>query len=146
MPWTPTFVTSWRATSWKSRWNSSRRWVTTWPNFTVLAGPQAGLGKYFLERFTLKHNWASQVGLVVKNLTANAGDMRLGFNPWVGKVPWRRAWQPTPVFLPGQFHGQRSLAGYSLCGCKESDTTERLTHTHTHKYLIITVSLLTNVH
>ena len=35
------------------------------------------------------------------------------FNPWVGKIPWRRAWQPTPVFLPGESHGQRSLAGYS---------------------------------
>ena len=38
---------------------------------------------------------------------------RLGFNPWVGKIPWRRAWQPTPVFLPGESHGQRSLVGYS---------------------------------
>ena len=36
-----------------------------------------------------------------------------GFDPWVGKIPWRRAWQPTPVFLPGESHGQRSLAGYS---------------------------------
>ena len=49
---------------------------------------------------------------------------RPGFNPWVGKIPWRRDWQPTPVFLPGEFHGQRSLVGYSLGGCKESDTTE----------------------
>ena len=40
---------------------------------------------------------------------------RPGFNPWVGKIPWRRKWQPTPVFLPGESHGQRSLAGYSLC-------------------------------
>ena len=38
---------------------------------------------------------------------------RPGFDPWVGKIPWRRAWQPTPIFLPGEFHGQRSLAGYS---------------------------------
>ena len=45
-------------------------------------------------------------------------------NPWLGKIPWRRAWQPTPVFLPGQSHGQRSLAGYSPRGHKESDTTE----------------------
>ena len=45
------------------------------------------MGQYFLERFTLKDNWASQMGLVVKNLTADAGDMRLGFNPWVGKDP-----------------------------------------------------------
>ena len=42
---------------------------------------------------------------------------------------WRRQWQPTPVFLLGESHGQRSLVGYSPWGCKESDTTERLTHT-----------------
>ena len=47
----------------------------------------------------------------------------------VGKMPWRRAWQPTPVFLPGEAHGQRSLAGYSPQGHKESDTTEGL-HFH----------------
>ena len=45
----------------------------------------------------------------------------------VGKIPWRREWQPTPVLLPGEFHGQRSLVGYSPWGCKESDMTERLT-------------------
>ena len=54
---------------------------------------------------------------------------RGGFHPWVGKLPWRRAWEPTPVFLPGAFHGQRSLAGYCPWGRKESDTTERLTQT-----------------
>ena len=47
--------------------------------------------------------------------------------PWVGKTPWRRAWQPTPVFLAGKSHGQRSLTGYTPEGCKEWDTTERLT-------------------
>ena len=45
---------------------------------------------------------ASQVALVVKNLPANKGDKRHGFKPWVGKIPWRRAWQPTPIFLPGK--------------------------------------------
>ena len=43
----------------------------------------------------------SQGVLVVKNLLANAGEMRCGFDPWVGKIPWTRAWQPTPVFFPG---------------------------------------------
>ena len=43
------------------------------------------------------------------------------FDPRVKKIPWRRAWQPTPVFLPGEFYGQRSLAGYSPWGCKESE-------------------------
>ena len=46
---------------------------------------------------------------------------------WVGKIPWRRERLPTPVRLPGESHGQRSLEGYSLWGCKESDTTEQLT-------------------
>ena len=55
----------------------------------------------------------SQVALVVKNSPTNAGDIRPGFDPWVGKIPWRRAWQPTPVFLPGESHEKRSLASYS---------------------------------
>ena len=51
---------------------------------------------------------------------------RLGSNPWVGKMPWRRAWQPTLVFVPGKPRGQWALAGYSPRGRKESDTTEQL--------------------
>ena len=51
---------------------------------------------------------------------------RPGLSPWVRKIPWRREWLPTLVFLPGEFHGQRSLAGYSPWGCKESDMTEWL--------------------
>ena len=51
---------------------------------------------------------------------------RRGFDPWVGKIPWSGAWQPTPVFLPGESRGERSLVGYSPWGRTESDTTERL--------------------
>ena len=82
---------------------------------------------YLLERFPFPHYivlphlsyislpyGASQVALVVKNLPANAGrHKRREFDPWIGNIPWRRAQQPTPVFLPGESHGQRSLAGYS---------------------------------
>ena len=49
---------------------------------------------------------------------------RCGFDPWAGKMPWRRAWQPIPIFLPGESHRQRSLVGYSPQGCKELDMTE----------------------
>ena len=49
------------------------------------------------------------------------------FDSWLGKFPWRREWLPTPVFLPGEFHGQRSLVDYNPWSCKESDTTEWLT-------------------
>ena len=53
---------------------------------------------------------------------------RWGFYPWIRKIPWRRKWQLTPVFLPGKSQGQRSLAGYSPWGCKESDMTEHHHH------------------
>ena len=56
---------------------------------------------------------------------------RCRFDPWIRKICWRRAWQPTPVFLPGESHGQRSLAGYSLWGHKELDMTEATWYTHT---------------
>ena len=69
------------------------------------------------------------VAQLVKNLPAMQETN--GFGPWVSKIPWRSKWQPTPVFLPREFHGQRSLTGYSPRGHKESDTTERL-HTLTH--------------
>ena len=66
-------------------------------------------------------------GSVVENPLANEGDAKdVGLIPWVGKIPWRRKWQPIPVFLLGKFHGQRSLAGYSPWGHKESDMTEPL--------------------
>ena len=61
------------------------------------------------------------VAQTVKNLPAM---QETRFDFWVGKIPWRRKWQPTPVFLPRESHGQRSLAGYSPQGCKELDTTE----------------------
>ena len=57
---------------------------------------------------------------------------RHGFNRWVGKIPWRRKWQSTLVFLPGKFHGQRTLVGYSPWSCKESDMIEQLSTMHTH--------------
>ena len=60
---------------------------------------------------------------MVKNLPAIPG-----FNLWVMKIPWRRKWQPISVFLLGEFHGQRSLAGYSPWSHKESDTTKQLIH------------------
>ena len=64
---------------------------------------------------------ASLVAQMVKNLPAV---QETRFNPWVGKSPWRREWLPTPVFLPGESRGQRSLVGYSPWGRKESDMPE----------------------
>ena len=65
----------------------------------------------------------------VKNLPANAGDCkRRGFDPWVGNISWSRKWQPTLVLLPGKFHGQRWLVGYSPWGRTESNMTQHTVH------------------
>ena len=67
-------------------------------------------------------------GSVGKESACSARDV---FDPWIRKIPWRRKWHSTLIFLPGESHGQRNLAGYSPWGCKELDTTEQL-NTHTH--------------
>ena len=69
------------------------------------------------------------VFLVAQRLKHLPGMQETQFDPWVGKIPWRRKWQPTPVLLPGESHGGRILVGYSPWGRKELDTTERL-HFH----------------
>ena len=61
---------------------------------------------------TCVHTWGFPGGTGGKKKKCRR-HQRLRFNPWVRKIPWRRAWRPTPEFLPGEFHGQRSLAGYS---------------------------------
>ena len=71
--------------------------------------------------YPLQQSWASLMAQLVKNLQCG----RPGFDPWVGKIPWRRERLPTPGFWPGEFHGL-----YSPWGGKESDTTERLFHFH----------------
>ena len=90
---------------------------------------------YHHHPFHLQKAWLSE-GLPRwhggKELTCQC--RRHGIDPWVRRVPWRRKWQPTSVFLLEKSHGQRRRAGYSPWGHKESDTTERLTHTHTHKH------------
>jgi len=67
-----------------------------------------------------KNHWATQVAQWQR---IHLQCTRHEFSPWVKKIPWRRKWQPTPVFLPGEFHGQRGLVGYSAWGHKELDTT-----------------------
>ena len=70
--------------------------------------------------------WLFGASLVAQRLKRPPLMQRPGFDLWVGKFPWRRKWQPTPGFLPGESQGWRSLVGYSSRGRKESDTTEQL--------------------
>ena len=100
--------------SWKSLALLSSIFLHSYPFHTF---PTAGL-EY------LGFLASSLVVQMVKNLPAM---WETGFDPWVGKIPWRRKLQPTPVFLPREFHGQRSLVGYSTCGHKQLDMTEKLT-------------------
>ena len=87
---------------------------------SIISSSQQPYNKTGLSEFS----WGFPGGSVVKNLLANSGDIGDRFNPWVRKIPWRREWQPTPVFLPGESHGQRSLVGYSPRGHRESDMTQ----------------------
>ena len=88
---------------WKSAWGKTNRCVC------VRIFPSSN-------SYELQGYMGSPGGSVVENLPANAGDSR--FDLWIAKIPWRRKWQPTPVFLPGKSHGQRSLVGYSPRGHK----------------------------
>ena len=76
-------------------------------------------------------------GSMIKNPPAIAGDA--GLIPDLGKIPWRRKWQPIPVFLPGQSHGQRSLVGYCPRGLRESDTTEWLNSSISNRFSMYTI-------
>ena len=96
----------------------------------VLAKPTAQkIGEPITKKIALGRltSRACPTGSEVKNLhTGDTGDS--GLIPRSGRFPWSRAWQSTPVFLPGESHGQRSLGGYSPWGCKELDTTEAAEH------------------
>ena len=83
--------------------------------------------------YPLQYSWASLVTQVVKNLPTM---QETWFDPWVGKIPWRREWSPTPAFWPGEVHGQRSLVGYCPWGRKELDAAEQLSRVYTHTQCI----------
>ena len=89
-------------------------------NINVITGNKQ---KYILLETTIIYNGTFQV---VKDLLPMQEAKETQVWSWVKNIPWRREWQPVPVFLPGKFHGQKSLAGCSLWGCKELDMTEQL--------------------
>ena len=109
-------------TQWMWVWmNSGSWWWTGRPGVLRFRGSQRVRHDWVTELNWTELNellWASQ-WLSGKESTCQCRRHR--FDPWVGKISWRRKWQPTPVFLPGEYYGQRSLTGYSPCGCKESD-------------------------
>ena len=125
------FVQSWGCSwRWEDKDQGGQSYEKGIPESTgLLTGPWPMAGLHVCEvrlgGEQLIHSWKQDKdrAQIVKNLQQRR---RPGFDPWVGKIPWRRAWQPTPVFLPGEFHGQRSLVGCSPRGYKESDATERL--------------------
>ena len=106
---------SWKGWLWRSDRNPKRRDLL--PHDAVQSRSAALLG-------------TKEVGETEEGEEEGRG-WRHRFDPWVWKIPWRREWQPTPVFLLGQFHGQRSLGDYSPWGCKESDMTECVCTIHT---------------
>ena len=104
------------------KWHGFLRVDSALEPFAVRSGPDQQITKFH----------------TVKNLPAMAGDP----DSWVGKIPWRREWLPTPVFLPGESHGQRSLTGHSPWGHKELDMTEQLSQAFSRLNLFLLLLLL----
>ena len=90
----------------------------------ILSKSSAQCHKQFNIQQLCCQEWTSLVAQTVKRLPIMRG--KPSFDPWVGKILWRRKWQPTPVLLPGKSHRRRSMVGYSPWGHKEVDTAERL--------------------
>ena len=108
--------------SWYKKTSAGKVW---WIRGQIQCGVPAGeTGQK--KSLMWNHSWfgASLVAQMVKKLPAL---QKTGLDPWVGKIPWRKEWLLTPVFLPGEFHGQRSLVGYTSRCYKELDVIEQLT-------------------
>ena len=107
---------------------STQTWYCHWKAWSQLYENQIQTSPSILDCLELFHS-SNYVGLPcwIRPKRICPKCTRHGFNSWVGKIPWRRKWQPTPVFFSGEFHGQRSLTGYIPWGGKESDMTEWLT-------------------
>ena len=113
----------------RNMWSTDLRKVEAWHEHqlckTSQQQPKINTCSFFGVRFNhIQYYGVSQVAQMVNNLPAM---LETGFDPWVGKIPWRRKWQPISVFLPGKSHGWRSLAGYTPGGDKDSDTTDQQT-------------------
>ena len=115
-------------TQWTWVWVNSRSWWWTGrPGALWFMGSQRVRCDWATELNWTDHIFRFPTWCSSKESTCQCRKCkRCGFNPCAGKTHWRRKWQPTPVFLPGESHGQRSLVGYSPQGCKELDTTEQL--------------------
>ena len=103
--------------------------IRSWRNFPSHHWRQCSISAFF--HCCFRDVWVLLMGFpgVSGGKESSCQSRRHRFNTWVGKIPWRREWLPTLVFLPGEFHGQRSLVGYSPWSCKELDMIWHLNHT-----------------
>ena len=114
--------------------------LVPWPGCSALGAQQGSPERLFRVSTSLLGlpRWLSG-----KEFTCQCKRLRrCSSGSWIRKIPWRRKWQPLPLFLPGESHGQRSLTGYSPRGRKESDMTE---HSHTLLLLLLISSLLSGL-
>ena len=120
---TSSIMNRWQCVSLSCSWSQRKTFQTFTVKCDVSCGPII-CSLYYAEVLS---SYGIPSWLSGKESTCQCSrNRRHGFDPWVGKILWRRKWQPTPIFLPGKFHQQRSLVDYSLVGPQESDVTERL--------------------
>ena len=102
--------------------------------FTINRGNDRDLSEYFSQAAIANYHELGGLKWLSRWLSGKepiCQCRRCGFDPWVRKIPWRRKWQPTPVFLPGKSHGWRNLTGCSPWGHEKLDMTEPLSTAHT---------------
>ena len=123
---------------WVSKWASLTKWrqILVSPGLVGISPLSVCLSVYSRWLWNeLTWSWVSLVAQMVKKNHLQHG--RPGFDPWIGKISWRRAWQPTPVFLPRESPGLWRLAGYSSWGYKESDITGWLSTVQTWNWEVM---------
>ena len=125
---------------------SPTRYIWVWVN----SGSWWWTGRPGVLRFTgsqrVRQDWETELNWVVKNPPAKPGDIkRCKFNPWVRKIPWKRARHPTPVFLPGEFHGEQNLAGIIIHGVAQSRTQLKWLSSHAWNFnLLVQLTIIYN--
>ena len=112
----------------------SRTWLSDWTELNVSLGVYILI--FLIDIWVIYSSGLPSGASGIESTCRFRRRKRLGCDPWVGKIPWRKAWQPTPVFLPGESHGQRNLVGYRPWDQQQLDMTEQLNNNNNNNKIV----------